>query len=237
MIEHENNLPKEEEKKDGEGKQWNANPMKKTLTTKELVANAILFMTAGYETTATTLQFIAYTLAMNQSVQNKLIDEIDHVLEKHNEINYDSIADMKYMDMVIDETLRIYPPALRTDRVANADYEYEGLKIKKGQVIGIPIYVLHHDAEIYPDPEEFRPERFSDENKKKRETVAYIPFGAGPRNCIGMRFALIEIKFMLSAILSNYRLVKCEKTEENIVLDVSGLTRPTKPIFVKVEKR
>ena len=127
-------------------------------------------------------------------------------------MNYDSIMDMKYMDMVVDETLRMYPPATRLDRVASNDYEFEGIKIKKGQVIGVPIYALHHNPELYPNPEEFDPERFNDENKKTRDNVAYLPFGAGPRNCIGMRFALIEIKLLLASLLSKYRFVTCDKT-------------------------
>ena len=116
------------------------------------------------------------------------------------------------MDMVIDETLRISPPSSRFDRVASKDYEFEGLKIKKGQAMVVPIYALHHDPDIYPDPEHFNPERFSDENKKTRDSAAFLPFGIGPRNCIGMRFATIEVKLILTTILSKYRLVPCDKT-------------------------
>lgn len=119
---------------------------------------------------------------------------------------------MKYMDMVIDETLRLYPPATRLDRVANNDYEYEGIKIKKGQIITVPIYALHHDPDYYPNPEKFDPERFNDENRKTRDSMAFMGFGAGPRNCVGMRFALTEIKLLLSIILSNYRFVTCDQT-------------------------
>ena len=119
---------------------------------------------------------------------------------------------MKYLDMVIDETLRLFPAVARTDRVASNDYEFEGIKMKKGQVVGVPIYALHHDPDIYPNPEEFQPERFSEENKKKRDNEAYIPFGAGPRNCIGMRFALMEIKLIMATILSKYRFQTCDKT-------------------------
>ena len=123
------------------------------------------------------------------------------------------------MEMVIDETLRMYPPAARLDRVASNDYEYEGIKIKKGQVIGVPIYAIHHDPTIYPNPEQFDPNRFSEENKKSRESVAYLPFGAGPRNCIGMRFAVIEIKLLLASILSKYRFITCDKTPVNFIFD------------------
>lgn len=131
---------------------------------------------------------------------------------KNNEVNYDSIVEMKYMEMVIDETLRMYPPGTRLDRVASNDYEYEGIKIKKGQIITVPIYALHHDPDLYPNPEEFDPERFNDENKKLRESVAFLPFGAGPRNCVGMRFAVVEIKLLLATILSKYRFSTCSQT-------------------------
>jgi cytochrome P450 len=119
---------------------------------------------------------------------------------------------MKYMDMVIDETLRLYPPAPFSERVASNDYEYEGRRFKKGQIVSLAIYAVHHDADNYEDPEEFRPERFSDENKKKRENETFMPFGTGPRNCIGMRFALVEIKLLLADILVKYRFEKCDQT-------------------------
>ena len=116
------------------------------------------------------------------------------------------------MEMVIDETLRIYPPAARTDRVASKDYEYEGIKIKKDQVVTVAIYAMHHDPTIYPNPEQFDPNRFSEENKKTRDSASYLPFGSGPRNCIGMRFAVIEMKLLLASILSKYRFLTCDKT-------------------------
>ena len=116
------------------------------------------------------------------------------------------------MEMVIDETLRMYPPATRLERVANNDYEFEGIKIKKGQVIAVSIYAMHHDPTIYPNPDQFDPNRFSEENKKTRDSASYLPFGAGPRNCIGMRFAVIEMKLLLASILSKYRFLTCDKT-------------------------
>lgn len=122
------------------------------------------------------------------------------------------MLEMKYMEQVIDETLRMFPPAKRVDREANDDYEYEGIKISKGQVIAVPIYALHHDPEIYPDPEKFLPERFGEIEKKKREAVSFLPFGAGPRGCIGIRFAFLEMKLLLTTILSKYRFERCELT-------------------------
>lgn len=120
--------------------------------------------------------------------------------------------DMKYMDMVIDESLRLFPPANRFERIATKDYEYEGIKIKKGQLVVVPVYPLHYDPDNFPNPEEFNPERFNEENKKTRDSAAFLPFGLGPRICIGMRFALIEMKLLLATILNEYRFSTCDKT-------------------------
>ena len=120
--------------------------------------------------------------------------------------------------MVIEETLRMYPPLMRTDRVCNKDgYEYDNIKMPAGQIWSVPIWALHHDPDLYPDPYRFDPERFNEENKRNRESTAFLPFGAGPRMCIGMRFALIVVKILLSVILKKYKFEKCEKTEVSLI--------------------
>jgi cytochrome P450 family 3 subfamily A len=142
------------------------------------------------------------------------------IQKKNGEINYESISEMKYMDMVIDETLRLYPIGSLVERVASNDYDYKGLKMKKGQLVTVSVFALHRDPEIYPDPEEFQPERFSHQNRLKRAYESFMPFGVGPRNCIGMRFALIEMKLLLTAILSKYRFETCDKTPVNRLLHI-----------------
>ena len=102
---------------------------------------------------------------------------------KDGKIGYETVNNMPYMDMVIDETMRKYPAAMRTDRVANADFEYKGMKLNKGQIWSVAIYALHHDPEYYPEPERFDPERFNEINRKLRPNEAFCPFGHGPRNC------------------------------------------------------
>ncbi|CAF0881016.1 unnamed protein product [Brachionus calyciflorus] len=241
VLEHEENglekntqETKIEYKDEKVNNKWNT-PLKKTLTNKEILSQSILFLLAGYETTAQTLSYIAYNLAMNPNYQDKLIQEVDDVLDRHDgKINYESISEMRFMDNVINETLRMFPPAVRLDRVASADYEYNGIKILKDMVWSVPIWALHHDPEIYPEPDIFRPERFDDKEKNLRESVAFLPFGAGPRNCVGMRFALLEIKTLLASVLSKYSFEKCDKTPEKIQIDNSGFARPTCPLIVKV---
>jgi cytochrome P450 len=126
---------------------------------------------------------------------------------------------MKYMDQVLDESLRMYPPIQRTDRVAGADYTYEDIRIQKGQLISISIYGLHHDSDVYPEPDKFRPERFDEASKASRDNLSFLPFGAGPRNCIGMRFATVEIKLMMASLLHKFRFERCEKTPVYIKLN------------------
>ncbi len=188
MVDHEQNDYNSTGQKESyitneQGVKWNY--MKNTLTNVEILAQAILFLLAGYETTGSTLSLISYNLACHPEIQQKLIEEVDKCIEKHGCINYDSVFDNQYLDMVIEENMRMYPPATRIDRVCNKDYEFEGVKIPKGQLVTIPIWALHHDPNIYPDPYTFNPDRFNEENKKKRANEAYIPFGNGPRSCIG----------------------------------------------------
>ena len=146
-----------------------------------------------------------------QIAHNAFFDAIISIL-KNGEVGYESVNEMNYMEMVVNETLRMFPPSVRVDRVCNKNYEFGDLKIPKGQIWTVPIWALHHDPDLYPEPENFDPERFNEANKKKRENEAFIPFGAGPRNCIGMRFALLEIKLLLATILSKYKFNKCDQT-------------------------
>ncbi|CAF0708583.1 unnamed protein product [Brachionus calyciflorus] len=107
----------------------------------------------------------------------------------------------------------------------------------KDLMIFVPLYALHHNPEIYPDPDRFDPERFNDENKQKRENNTYLPFGNGPRNCLGMRFALLEMKLALALTLSKFRFETCDKTPEKIEIDSSGFARPKQKIFLKISSR
>jgi len=194
----------------------NNNNNNKTLSNEEIISLSMIFFTAGYRNIAMTLSFVSYNLAIYTDHQDELFNEITNVLEKYDgKINYESVNEMKFMDMIINETLRLYPLADLMDRVANKDFEYEDIKIPKNAAILVIIKALHMDPNIYPQPDVFDPYRFDDEIKKSRDGITYLPFGNGPRNCIGMRFALIEMKILLAKILAKYKFVKCSQTQVN----------------------
>lgn len=164
--------------------------------------------------------FLAHELAINPDVQKKLQEEIE--LNCVNEegkfqVDYESILKMKYLDMVISECLRKWPPAMITERLCTSNYilmgDNEAVEIEKDISIWVPVYCLHHDPKYFSDPEKFDPERFNDENKDNIVPFSYLPFGAGPRNCIGSRFALLEIKALFAHLLHKFDIVVVEKTQ------------------------
>ncbi|GIY33242.1 cytochrome P450 3A21, partial [Caerostris extrusa] len=158
---------------DGADKKALSSYKNKKLSEIEMLAQCILFFIVGYETTASTLTFMAYALAMNPEWQEKLIEEVDRAFEKHAEMSYDTVREMKVLDAVVSETLRMYPPALNLDRTACEDYELgnTGIVIEKGMMVCIPIYAMHYDPEFFEDPETFNPNRFMDPSETKHPPV------------------------------------------------------------------
>ncbi|XP_013775401.1 cytochrome P450 3A29-like isoform X2 [Limulus polyphemus] len=213
--------------------------MRNAWTHEDVVANSFLFFLVGYDTTASALSYAAYSLALNPDCQEKLIQEIDGVWKEHGGINYEQIGKMVYLDCVVSETLRLFSIALLMERVANEDYELgdTGIKISKGTLIQIPVYAIHHDPDYYPQPDVFDPERFLPEKKKDRHPYSYIPFGAGPRNCVGMRFALMEAKLCLAQILRTFRFRACAETREKLDFYIGQGLLQAKKVPLQVEKR
>lgn len=197
-------------------------PAKRQWTNDEMVAQCLMFFLAGFETSATVMTVAAYELVGNPDIQQKLFEEIrakqDDLDEAGKEISYETIRELKYLDMVVSETLRKWPPAPVTDRVCTKDFHYKdeetGLEItlEKGNGIWAPIYALQRDAQYFPEPDRFHPERFAEENRHLINPDAYIPFGVGPRSCIANRFALMEVKSLLYHLVLNFELVPTKKT-------------------------
>ncbi|XP_054633976.1 cytochrome P450 3A40-like [Dunckerocampus dactyliophorus] len=209
----------------------------KGLSDHEILSQAMIFIFAGYETSSSTLGFLAYNLATNPHVMKRLQEEVDATFPKKAAVQYQELMQMDYLDCVINESLRLYPILPRVDRVAKATVEINGLVIPKGMVVMVPTWPLHRDPELWPEPEKFKPERFNKENKESIDPYTYMPFGVGPRNCIGMRFALVTMKLALVEILQRYSFSVCEETEVPIELDKQGLLAPKRPLMLKLEPR
>ncbi|BFZ16368.1 hypothetical protein BsWGS_19407 [Bradybaena similaris] len=184
---------------------------KESLTRSEIHGQVLIFILAGYETVATALSFTLFLLTTHPEICQKVQKEIDEKIGNEAP-NYDNVQGLTYMDMCINESLRLFPPGFLIDRVCTEDTVTQGIHIPKDMVITFPIYAIHHDPDIWPEPEEFQPERFSAENKDSRHPFAFLPFGNGPRNCIGMRLALLELKVTVAHILKAFTPVACEKT-------------------------
>lgn len=170
----------------------------------ELMAEMSGIMFAGHETTATTLTWAMLLLCQNPAVLAKLQAEVDQVLTGRSAATIEDTQQLEYTKMVIQETLRLYPAAYLVTRLAVADDEVEGYHIPAGKQVGINIYGVHHHPDYWPEPEQFRPERFSPEGLKQQHKLAYIPFLTGPRRCIGEQLALAEAQIVLATIVKNF---------------------------------
>uniref|UniRef100_A0AAQ6AG76 unspecific monooxygenase n=1 Tax=Amphiprion ocellaris TaxID=80972 RepID=A0AAQ6AG76_AMPOC len=209
----------------------------KSLTDHEILSQSMIFLFAGYETTSSTLTFLAYNLATNPGVMKKLQQEIDTTFPNQAPIQYQPLMQMEYLEGVINESLRLYPIAPRVERVAKGTVEINGIVIPKGMVVMVPTWPLHRDPDVWLEPEKFKPERFCKENKDSIDPYTYMPFGLGPRNCIGMRFALVMIRLALVEILRKYNFAVCKETEIPLEMDIQGLVAPKRPIKLKLTPR
>lgn len=193
----------------------------------DLVSQAAIFFTGGFETSSTTISFTLYELALNKDIQKTVRTEIHEALaQTDGKITYDMITNLPYLDMVVSETLRKYPPLGFLDRVALHDYKIPNsdVTIDKDTPVIIPMIAFHYDPKYFPNPEKYDPLRFSEEVKKTRPSYVYMPFGEGPHICIGMRLGLLQSKLGIIEILKDYEVSPCEKTKIPMVLDPKGLT-------------
>jgi cytochrome P450 family 9 len=186
-----NNNDEEEKTLDGfatvEESQLGKAEVKRKWDDEDLAAQCFIFFLAGFDTVAQTMSFVAYELACNPDIQQKLYEELAEMNEETSgkKINYDQLQRLKYLDQVLSETMRKWPAAPAIDRICVKDYELKEdnkvTRFEKGLLILIPIWSLHRDPQYYPNPEKFDPDRFSDENKRNIDPDTYMPFGVGPR--------------------------------------------------------
>ena len=214
----------------------------KDITMDILIKTCLQFMGDGYTTTAESILAAMYMIAVNPEVEEKLKDEIDRVLEdkedSDGDLTEEDINELSYLDMVFKETMRMatagFSPRQCTKawKVPNSD-----LIIPVGTDVVIPILGLQNDPEYWEDPEEFIPERFSEENRGKIRSGTYFPFGQGPRVCLGTNFARFEAKVIIAYLLKNFSIVGGDKLPKKLTLDPNTFLSPIGGLKLKFKKR
>ncbi|CAF3502533.1 unnamed protein product [Rotaria sp. Silwood1] len=206
------------------------------LSLNEVKQNIYLFMIAGYETASTALAYVTHILATHLEEQKKLQNHIDSFLNVDSILDYDIINKMEYLDWFIRETLRMYPiTSIIINRECSEPIDLPGLgRIFPGTKVTLDMYSLHYNNDLWGpvDTKIFYPERFA----TKRHPIAWVAFGIGPRNCVGMRFALAEIKIAIIRLLQNYTVLPASMNDNNLDL-IELVTISPKQVSIKLEQR
>ncbi|GJQ70345.1 hypothetical protein Trydic_g22779 [Trypoxylus dichotomus] len=202
-------------------------PDEPRLTTDDIVAHAVSFFGDGFETSSIALSFLLYDVAANPDVQQKLRDEINDFIKSHgSSLTYDVIQDMNYLDCALSESLRLHPPASFLSKTCTTNFIFppsnkisKEVMVEKDTPIIIPVYSLHHDSKYFPSPEKFDPDRFLESNKANIIRGSYLPFGEGPRLCVGIKFAILQVKAGAIALIRNFDIRVNKKTKEPLEID------------------
>lgn len=216
------------------------------LTEELIAAQVFVFFLAGFETSSTTLSFCLHEMAVNQDIQSRVYDEINETANAYGlPLSYEAISSMKYLEQCLKETMRKYPPVQALARVCTKQFRVPGtdLDLDVGTAVLIPVYAIHHDPQYYPEPDTFDPDRFAKDGDggggdNGRPAGVFLPFGDGPRICIGMRFAMLEMKLALAQFLHSYLVTLSEKSCARIEFEpASFLSCPKGGIWLNVKKR
>ncbi|KAF2352195.1 Cytochrome P450, partial [Trinorchestia longiramus] len=207
------------------------------LTDEDIREEVDTFMFEGHDTTATAISMTLYLLGRHPEIQARVHDELDSVLEGDvGALTSDHLKQLKYLERCLKEAHRLYPSVPFIGRINHENIVLDGKDIVAGTNILVFIYLLHRDPEQFPEPERFDPDRFLPEQVSKRHPYAYVPFSAGPRNCIGQKFALMEEKVVLATILRRFRLRSVDDPQQ---MGVMGelILRPKRGIRVQMWPR
>lgn len=175
------------------------------LTDLEIRDEADTFMFEGHDTTTSGMSWTLYCLAKHPEHQDKIREEVRHVLMGREWLEYEDLKDLNYTTWCIKEAMRLYPPVFDIIRVTTEDMDISGYMIPKGMIVLLDILRLHRHPDHWENPEEYNPLRFHPTNAEGRHPYAYVPFSAGYRNCIGQNFALNEVKMVIASIISRFQ--------------------------------
>lgn len=207
------------------------------MSTKQLRDECVTLFAAGHETTAVSMAWTTYLLTRNPAVMGKLVETVRSLKTQTEDSDSGprSVSSQTgnyggYASQIINESLRLYPPAWATSRFSHADDQIGPHRIPARSTVLVLPYLLHRDPTHWPDPEAFDPERFAPGRDKERHAYAHLPFGGGPRLCIGNMFALMEMQMLLTGLVRTFQI---EAATDNVIQPLASLTlRPGKPVMV-----
>ncbi|WP_231184377.1 cytochrome P450 [Haladaptatus sp. DYF46] len=204
------------------------------MSDEQIRDEVVTLLLAGHETTALSLTLTMYALAQYPEVEEKLVAELDEVLDGETP-TMDDLSDLTYTERVVKESMRLYPPVPGIVREATKPDIIGGYEIPAGATVQMNQWVVHRDPRWYDDPRAFRPERWTDEFEKSLPKLAYFPFAAGPRRCIGDRFAMLEARLLLATIYQQYHIELTPEAELDLMATITA--RPKKEIPMTVHRR
>jgi cytochrome P450 len=206
------------------------------MTDSQIRDEVMTLILAGHETTANALSWTWYLLAQHTEVEAKLHAELDEVLDRGQRLpTVEDLPRLRYTEMVVSESMRLYPPAWVVGRLAIKDYKVRGYTIHSGSLVLLSQYVTHRDARFFPDPARFFPERWTPQARESRPQYSYFPFGGGARRCIGEGFAWMEGVLLVATIAARWRM---RLDPRHTVEPYPRITlRPRRGIRVTLERR
>ncbi|XP_053951793.1 cytochrome P450 4d2-like isoform X2 [Anastrepha ludens] len=208
----------------------------KPLSDEDIREEVDTFMFEGHDTTTSGISFCLYLISRHPEVQNKLVEEINEVIgtDKTRTIGLSELHDLKYLDCTIKESLRLFPSVPSIGRETTEDVQLGDIVLPAKTNITLSLFMILRDPDYFPDPEAFKPERFNSESDAKISHFAYTPFSAGPRNCIGQKFAVYEMKSTISKILRNFEILPAEPDVKPII---NLVTRSSTGVNIKLRPR
>ncbi len=203
-----------------------------SLSDREICDELVVFMLAGHDTTSTTLSYALWASGRDPVVQERVVDEVSELGDRG--LTPDDVRRLPYTVQVVAEALRLCPPASAIGRLVLQDIEVDGYRLEAGTFAVVAIYAMHRDPALWDNPSAFDPERFSPERSRDRSRWQYLPFGGGPRKCIGDHFAILEVTMALATII---RHVEVRSLDEHFPVETPFTAVAAAPIRARIRRR
>ncbi|KAL0100495.1 hypothetical protein PUN28_019659 [Cardiocondyla obscurior] len=207
------------------------------LTDEEVKEQVDTIMFEGHDTTAAASSFFLSVMGCHPDIQEKVIQELDEIFgDSDRPATFQDTLEMKYLERCLMETLRMYPPVPVIARTINTDLKLGNYTIPAGATVIVTTFKMHRQPHIYPNPEVFNPDNFLPEKTANRHYYAFVPFSAGPRSCVGRKYAMLKLKIILSTIMRNFR-VKSDIKESDFRLQADIILKRAEGFKIRLVPR